>query len=79
LGHVQQRAYSERQASKAFGLSRELIRAARRRGELRSSRLGPRRVVLLDEDVVAWIHSHSIQPTDADRDFVARRLGHEQT
>lgn len=76
---MQHRAYSERQASKAFGISRELIRSARRRGELRSSRIGARRVVLLDEDIVEWLHSFSIQPTDSDREFVGRRLEAEET
>jgi len=56
------RAHSLRQASRRYGVARDTLAAAIRAGELPASRPGRRRLVILDDDLRAWLARHRVRP-----------------
>lgn len=62
---VRSEALSERGVEREYRISRARVADAIRRGELRASRLGTRRLTILRSDVERWIRSHAVRPSDS--------------
>lgn len=71
-------AGSERAWARALGLSRDTLRRARLEEGLRAYRPGGRRVVLLREDVLAWLSRHRCDPAETVEGRVERALAREE-
>jgi len=56
------RAHSLRQASRRYSVARDTLAAAVRRGDLPASRLGRRRLLILDDDLRDWLARHRVRP-----------------
>ena len=72
------RALSLRAASRELGVGRSALSAAVSDGEIPGRRIG-RRIVVIDDDVIAWIRAgaETIRPTAFVEELVARRLERE--
>lgn len=71
-------AYSGRELARALGLSRDVVGAAIRSGDLRASRLGGRTYTVLLADAVAWLRRHQVPRAAGHAEsVVAERLARE--
>jgi len=57
------RAHTLRGASRRYSVARDTLAAAVRRGDLPASRLGQRRLLILDDDLRAWLRAHRVRPS----------------
>ena len=74
---VERAAFSIRQLAQVYGVGRQTVSAAIRRGDLPAARFGPKRIVVLRSDFETWLRSHAIRPTAHAEDVVERRLERE--
>ena len=75
---IDQRGFTLRGASRAYGLARATLTAAIRRGELPAARIGQRRLVILASDVEAFLRRHAIRPTQHSEAVVDAVLAREE-
>lgn len=76
---MDRRAHSIRSANRAYGIDRGTLAAAIHRGELPASRLGKRRLIILDDHLRAWIAAHRVLPASIEQRVEAalEREGHD--